>query len=59
MLYELFKRAIEQNNTLWSKDLLRLQIEIAYRLHGALEEEQYNELANLLKPVESTPEVTE
>lgn len=56
MLYLLFKRAIETNNTVWSKDLLRLQIEVAYNLHGALEEVEYAELVGLLTPTEATTE---
>jgi hypothetical protein len=50
MLYELFKRAIEQNNTIWSKTLLRLQVEQAYTLFKAIDETQYNELVDLLTP---------
>lgn len=48
MIFELFKKAIETNNTVWSKDMLRLQVELAFTMFHAIDEIQYNELKNML-----------
>lgn len=50
MLFELFEKAIVENNTVWTKSLIRLQVELAYAIHNAITEEEYNVLVALLTP---------
>ena len=50
MIYELLKRAIEQQNVFMTEDMIRLQIEFFYTA-SRITEDQYNELTGMLPPL--------
>jgi hypothetical protein len=54
MVYQLLKRAIEQQNSFMTKDMIALQINFYFTL-GKLTQAEFDELNELLNP---TAEVT-
>jgi hypothetical protein len=48
-VYELLKKAIEQNNAFMGKDMIQLQTEFFF-VAGKISQEQYDELVALLNP---------
>jgi hypothetical protein len=49
MVYELLKKAIEQNNAFMGKDMIRLQIEFFF-VAVKISQEQHDEIVALLNP---------